>query len=63
MENRDGRGMETARADTDGYVPSVSEELEEQLQAVYAAKGWQLVAELAARLEERLIWGVVSGKI
>jgi hypothetical protein len=36
-----------------GYVPTASEELEEQLQAAYAAKDWQLVAELAARLEEQ----------
>jgi integrase len=34
-----------------GYVPSPTEELEEQLQAAQAAKNWRLVAELAARLE------------
>jgi hypothetical protein len=36
-----------------GYVPSPTEELEEQLQAAYAAKDWQLVAQLAARLEDQ----------
>lgn len=35
-----------------GYVPSPTEELEEQLQAADAAKDWQLVAELAAKLDQ-----------
>ena len=34
-----------------GYVPSPTEELEEQLQAAYATKNWELVGELAAKLE------------
>lgn len=34
-----------------GYVPSPTEELEEQLQAAHATKNWQLVGELAAKLE------------
>jgi integrase len=34
-----------------GYVPSPTEELEEQLQAAHATKNWRLVAELAAKLE------------
>ncbi|MCU0981497.1 MAG: hypothetical protein MUF25_20290 [Pirellulaceae bacterium] len=35
------------------YEPSPTEELEQQLQAAYATKNWQLVGELAAKLESR----------
>jgi hypothetical protein len=35
-----------------GYVPSPTAELESLLQAAYAARDWEKVAELAAKLEQ-----------